>query len=56
MRGFAALGVIHVVRTTWLEDCDCEKKEIPVLPKHIAYDLVLPEGSELVVFVQAEHI
>ncbi|PQM37677.1 hypothetical protein Pyn_12723 [Prunus yedoensis var. nudiflora] len=45
VRGFAALGVIHVVRTTWLEDCDREKKETPVLPKHIAYDLVLPEGA-----------
>ncbi|BBG95580.1 transcription coactivator, partial [Prunus dulcis] len=45
VRGFAALGVIHVVRTTWLDDCDREKKEIPVLPKHIAYDLVLPEGA-----------
>ncbi|KAG5245964.1 BRCT domain-containing family protein [Salix suchowensis] len=27
----------------WLEDCDREKKEIPVLCQHIAYDLLLPK-------------
>lgn len=44
VRGLAALGVIYVVRTTWLEDCDHEKKEIPVQRRHIAYDLLLLKG------------
>lgn len=44
LRGLAASGVINVVRTAWLEDCDREKKEIPVLCQHIAYDLLLPKG------------
>ncbi|XP_057993349.1 uncharacterized protein LOC110654330 isoform X2 [Hevea brasiliensis] len=43
LRALAAFGVINVVRPTWLEDCDHEKKEIPVLRKHIAYDLLLPK-------------
>lgn len=58
LRGLAALGVINVVRPTWLEDCDRERKETPVLRKHIAYDLLLPKGfgitlsrSFLVLFV-----
>ena len=38
------MGVIYVVRPTWLEDCDREKKEIPVQQRYIAYDLVLPKG------------
>ncbi|KAI8531380.1 hypothetical protein RHMOL_Rhmol11G0131900 [Rhododendron molle] len=41
VRGLAALGVIYVVRTMWLEDCDHEKKEVPVQRRHIAYDLLL---------------
>ncbi|KAF7127540.1 hypothetical protein RHSIM_Rhsim11G0071500 [Rhododendron simsii] len=41
VRGLAALGVINMVRTTWLEDCDHEKKEVPVQRRHIAYDLLL---------------
>ncbi|XP_021598332.1 DNA topoisomerase 2-binding protein 1 isoform X2 [Manihot esculenta] len=45
LRGLAALGVINVVRPTWLEDCDRERKETPVLRKHIAYDLLLPKDS-----------
>ncbi|XP_065847986.1 uncharacterized protein [Euphorbia lathyris] len=45
LRGLAASGVIHVVRSTWLEDCDREKKEIPVVRQHIAYDLLLPKDS-----------
>ncbi|CAK9160359.1 unnamed protein product [Ilex paraguariensis] len=45
VRGLGALGVIHVVRTTWLEDCDREKKEIPVLQRHIAYDLLFPKDA-----------
>ncbi|XP_057974926.1 uncharacterized protein LOC131162454 isoform X2 [Malania oleifera] len=43
LRGLAAMGVIHVVRTIWLDDCEREKKEIPVLRRHIAYDLLLPK-------------
>ncbi|XP_024162832.1 DNA topoisomerase 2-binding protein 1 isoform X1 [Rosa chinensis] len=45
VRGFAALGVIHVVRATWLEDCDRDKKEIPVLQRHSACDILLPKGA-----------
>ncbi|KDP32858.1 hypothetical protein JCGZ_12150 [Jatropha curcas] len=45
LRGLAALGVINVVRPVWLEECDHEKKEIPVLRQHIAYDLLLPKDS-----------
>ncbi|KAL6211993.1 hypothetical protein ACLB2K_017216 [Fragaria x ananassa] len=45
VRGFAACGVIHVVRATWLEDCDREKKEIPVLQQHSACDMLLPKGA-----------
>ncbi|KAK4372086.1 hypothetical protein RND71_007470 [Anisodus tanguticus] len=43
LRNLAALGVIHVVKSGWLEDCDLENKEVPVLRKHIAYDLLLPK-------------
>ncbi|KAL2478362.1 transcription coactivator [Forsythia ovata] len=43
VRSLAAIGVIHVVKTTWLQECCCEKKEIPVLQRHIAYDLLLPK-------------
>ncbi|KAM3683038.1 hypothetical protein ACB094_12G115800 [Castanea mollissima] len=45
VRSLAALGVIYVVKPTWLADCDCEKKEIPVLQRYIAYDLLLPKDS-----------
>ncbi|KAK9287716.1 hypothetical protein L1049_016155 [Liquidambar formosana] len=45
LRSLAALGVIKVVRTIWLEDCDREKKEIPVLQRHMAYDLLLPKDA-----------
>ncbi|KAI9097870.1 hypothetical protein K1719_025641 [Acacia pycnantha] len=45
VRSLAALGIIYVVKTTWLEDCDREKKEVPVLKRHIAHDLLLPKGS-----------
>ncbi|XP_059454204.1 uncharacterized protein LOC132184545 isoform X2 [Corylus avellana] len=45
VRSLAALGVIYVVKTAWLEDCDHEKKEIPVLQRHIAYDLLLPKDA-----------
>lgn len=45
VRGLAATGVISVVRTIWLEDCDHEKKELSVLRRHIAHDLLLPKDS-----------
>lgn len=45
VRDIAASGVIHVVRTTWLEDCDRQKKEIPVLGRHMAYDELIPKAS-----------
>ncbi|XP_028781533.1 DNA topoisomerase 2-binding protein 1-A isoform X2 [Neltuma alba] len=45
VRSLAALGIIYVVKTAWLEDCDREKKEVPVLKRHIAQDLLLPKGS-----------
>ncbi|GMI77118.1 meiosis defective 1 [Hibiscus trionum] len=45
IRSFAASGVIHVVKTNWLEDCDRQKKEIPVHQRHVAYDLLLPKDS-----------
>ncbi|EEF42097.1 topbp1, putative [Ricinus communis] len=45
LRGLAALGVIDVVRPTWLEDCDRQKKEVPVIRQHLAYDLLLPKDS-----------
>ncbi|KAI4320586.1 hypothetical protein MLD38_034048 [Melastoma candidum] len=43
VRGLASLGLIHVVRSSWLEDCDRERREVPVLQKHIADDLLLPK-------------
>ncbi|KAJ8762935.1 hypothetical protein K2173_023064 [Erythroxylum novogranatense] len=43
LRLLAASGVIHVVRTAWLEDCHCRKKEMPVLQQHLAYNLLLPK-------------
>ncbi|XP_071723367.1 uncharacterized protein [Rutidosis leptorrhynchoides] len=45
VRSLIAVGIIHVVRTNWLEDCDRKKKEMPVLRKHIALDLLLPRDS-----------
>ncbi|KAL2317839.1 hypothetical protein Fmac_031715 [Flemingia macrophylla] len=43
VRSLAALGVIHVVKTSWLEDCGREKKDVPVHRRHIAYDLLHPK-------------
>ncbi|XP_039170840.1 DNA topoisomerase 2-binding protein 1-like isoform X3 [Eucalyptus grandis] len=45
VRSIASMGLINVVRRGWLEDCDREKKEVPVLQKHIALDLLVPKGS-----------
>ncbi|CAN0928417.1 DNA topoisomerase 2-binding protein 1 [Linum grandiflorum] len=45
LRSLAASGVINVVSTTWLEDCDREKREIPVLGQHMAFDLLRPKDS-----------
>ncbi|KAK9741001.1 hypothetical protein RND81_03G075200 [Saponaria officinalis] len=47
LRGLAALGVIRIVKRNWLEDCDREKKEVPVVQKHIAYDILLPKDALL---------
>ncbi|XP_073271085.1 uncharacterized protein [Primulina huaijiensis] len=43
VRSLAANGIIHVVKTAWLEDCTRKKKEVSVLHRHIAYDLLLPK-------------
>ncbi|KZV27508.1 DNA topoisomerase 2-binding protein 1-A [Dorcoceras hygrometricum] len=43
VRSLAANGVIHVVKTAWLEDCTRTKKEVPLLHRHIAHDLLLPK-------------
>ncbi|KAI3671695.1 hypothetical protein L1987_87435 [Smallanthus sonchifolius] len=45
VRSLSAMGVINVVKTVWLEDCEREKKEIPVVRRHVAYDLLLPKDS-----------
>ncbi|XP_062116606.1 uncharacterized protein LOC133830610 [Humulus lupulus] len=45
VRSLAAFGIIHVVRTTWLEDCDRKKEEIHVRQSHIAHDWLLPKGA-----------
>ncbi|XP_038898756.1 DNA topoisomerase 2-binding protein 1 isoform X2 [Benincasa hispida] len=45
VRDIAASGVIHVVRANWLEDCDRQKKEIPILGRHMAYDELIPKAS-----------
>jgi hypothetical protein len=37
-------GVNYAVKTSWLEDCDREKKRVPALQKYSAYDLVFPKG------------
>ncbi|EOA33580.1 hypothetical protein CARUB_v10019723mg [Capsella rubella] len=44
-RSIAASGVIQVVTPSWLEDCDCEKKEIPVREIYTARHLILPRDS-----------
>lgn len=38
------MGIIQVVKSTWLEDCDRERREISILQRHVAYDLLLPKG------------
>ncbi|VYS51306.1 unnamed protein product [Arabidopsis thaliana] len=44
-RSVAASGVIQVVIPSWLEDCDREKKEIPVHNIYTANHLILPRDS-----------
>jgi len=44
VRSIAAQSVIFVVKTSWLEDCDRQKRQVPVLGRHTANDLVLPKG------------
>ncbi|RHN77893.1 putative BRCT domain-containing protein [Medicago truncatula] len=43
VRSIAAQSVIFVVKTSWLEDCDRQKRQVPVLGRHTANDLVLPK-------------
>ncbi|XP_031739410.1 DNA topoisomerase 2-binding protein 1-like [Cucumis sativus] len=45
VRDIATSGVVHVVRSNWLEDCDRQKKEIPILGRHMAYDEIIPKAS-----------
>lgn len=45
VRSLASLGIIQVVKATWLEDCDRERREISILQRHVAYDLLLPKES-----------
>ncbi|CAA0827245.1 transcription coactivators [Striga hermonthica] len=45
VRSLASLGIIYIVKTTWLEECTSKKKEVPVHHSHIAYDLLLPKDS-----------
>ncbi|PWA68877.1 BRCT domain-containing protein [Artemisia annua] len=45
VRSLSAMGVINVVRTVWLEDCERQKKEVPVHRRHVAYDLLLPKDT-----------
>nr|GEV82878.1 hypothetical protein [Tanacetum cinerariifolium] len=45
VRSLSAMGVINVVRTVWLEDCERQKKELPVHRRHVAYDLLLPKDT-----------
>lgn len=48
-----ASGVIQVVTPSWLEDCDREKKEIPIHKIYAAHNLILPRGlvlSHLTIF------
>ncbi|MQM03934.1 hypothetical protein Taro_036722 [Colocasia esculenta] len=48
VRRLAAWGVINVVKTAWLEDCEQMKKEVPVSQRHVACDLLLPKGPLLI--------
>lgn len=45
LRRYTAAGVIYVVRAVWLDDCDQEKKELPVSKRHVVPDLILPKDS-----------
>ncbi|MCI40061.1 DNA topoisomerase 2-binding protein 1-like, partial [Trifolium medium] len=44
VKSIAARGAVYVVKTSWLEDCDRENKQVPVLRRYNAYDLVFPKG------------
>ena len=47
VRRLAAWGVINVVKVTWLEDCNREKKEVKVSPTHVATELLL-KGKKVI--------
>ncbi|ONK57609.1 uncharacterized protein A4U43_C09F2240 [Asparagus officinalis] len=40
VRRLAAWGVIHVVKSSWLEECDRTKKELSVSSRHVAVELL----------------
>ncbi|KAG9457135.1 hypothetical protein H6P81_001643 [Aristolochia fimbriata] len=40
VRSYATWGAIKVVKTLWLEDCNREKKEMPVSQKYIVQELL----------------
>ncbi|KAF9609763.1 hypothetical protein IFM89_018211 [Coptis chinensis] len=42
LRHHAALGIIYIVKSIWLEDCDRERKEVPVSQRHVS-DVLLPK-------------
>jgi len=44
VRTVIALGVYYVVKTSWLEDCDREKKQVPLLRRYNACDILFPKG------------
>ncbi|XP_039683639.1 uncharacterized protein [Medicago truncatula] len=46
-----ALGVNYAVKTSWLEDCDREKKQVHVLQRYSAYDILFPKGQKKLVEV-----
>ncbi|RHN47820.1 hypothetical protein MtrunA17_Chr7g0257141 [Medicago truncatula] len=46
-----ARGVYYAVKTSWLEDCDREKKQVHVLQRYNAYDIVFPKGQKKLVEV-----
>ncbi|CAH2067715.1 unnamed protein product, partial [Thlaspi arvense] len=44
-RAVAASGVVQVVTPRWLEDCDRQKKEIPIHKVYTAHNLILPRDA-----------
>jgi hypothetical protein len=44
VRRLASFGVINIVRTAWLEECYRTRREVDVLPIHVASDLIVAKG------------